>query len=49
MIKCINRNNKPFDNIGNHLKHDIFEYSFSNLFQKKMSKKRGTLNEKKDE
>ena len=43
MIKCINRNNKPFDNIGNHLKHDIFEYSFSNLFQKKMNKKRGTL------
>ena len=42
MIKCINRDNKPFDNMDRHMKHDIFEYSLSNLFQKKMDKNRKT-------
>ena len=42
MIKCINRDNKPIDNMDRHLRHDIFEYSLSNLFQKKMDKNRKT-------
>ena len=42
MIKCINRDNKPFDNMDRNLRHDIFEYSLSNLFHKKMDKNRKT-------